>query len=37
MLAVIAFCSLGTHLTIAGHTTLPLPWASSATSRCFAT
>ena len=27
MLGVIAFCSLGTHLTIAGHTTLPLPWA----------
>lgn len=27
MLAVIAICSLGTHLTIAGHTTIPLPWA----------
>jgi hypothetical protein len=27
MLAVIGVCSLGTHLTIAGHTTLPLPWA----------
>jgi hypothetical protein len=27
MLAVIAVCSLGTHLTIAGHTTIPMPWA----------
>jgi hypothetical protein len=27
MLAVIGICSLGTHLTIAGHTTIPLPWA----------
>lgn len=27
MLAVIGICSLGTHLTIAGHSTIPLPWA----------
>ena len=27
MLAVIGICSLGTHLTIAGHRTVPLPWA----------
>lgn len=26
MLAVVAICSLGTHLTIAGHPTIPLPW-----------
>jgi hypothetical protein len=26
-LAVIAVCSLGTHLTIAGHATIPMPWA----------
>jgi hypothetical protein len=27
VLAVIAICSLGTHLTIAGHPTIPMPWA----------
>jgi hypothetical protein len=27
MLAVVAVCSLGTHLTIAGHATIPMPWA----------
>lgn len=26
MLAVIVICSLGTHLTIAGHPTIPMPW-----------
>jgi hypothetical protein len=26
MLAVVAVCSLGTHLTIAGHATIPMPW-----------
>jgi hypothetical protein len=26
VMAVVAVCSLGTHLTIAGHTTIPMPW-----------
>lgn len=26
MLAVVTVCSLGTHLTIAGHATIPMPW-----------
>ena len=26
ILAIVAVCSLGTHLTIAGHATIPMPW-----------